>query len=420
MDARQTGLGGVVCLLSLLVGCELFQPTNQGPASREAQPASDPPPPQIVQQPQPQPMAAADAEPQSDLDPRVAAYLDQLQGGSEGASTQPEDAGSAAPVTFPATIPVQRVDTMNRRQAPGQNLPAPRLVLVDDDASPAIDVTDIPVGVSEATSRGSGSPAGAPQLNGVIVNGGPILAGNSGSGPAPSSGNAQGFVDILQAVRNSPSDDSFRSQLDNRVMHVIAGEYAQAREPLRLVTDEQQALASSLIETLIVSRDEFHLGNQDSAATKMNLELNNLVRSLGKVSDLRIPRFAICAINGIRGYGNYDPLEPAEFVTGQPVALATYCEVQNLRTEQDSKGWHRSELDMQTTVLTAGGDVILDLNDRGIVDRCVTPRNDFFVARPIQLPATLAPGSYVIKTTIKDTLGEKVAQGRAEFRVVVR
>lgn len=433
MDARWLGYGGLLCGLILTTGCELLPSNNSGPNARQEQNAKPASEPQIVAQPATSPQQASDARSGGEVDPRVSAYLDHLQnsatpGAESAAPTQPTGSASGAPSRFEATIPVQRVDTINRPPNAAQadasqaDLPTPRLVLVDESVPDPIDITAVPVGVTKEQPRASQSPAAAPQLNGVIVNGGALNAGNATthSTPAANSGSPAGFKDVLQALRNGEQDDSFRGQLDDRVMHVIAGEYAQAREPLRLVSDEQQALAKSLIETLIVSRDEFHLGNQDSAATKMNLELNTLVRSLGKVSDLRIPRFEICPINGIRGYGNYDPLTPAEFVTGQPVAMATYCEIQNLRTEQDANGWYRSKLDMRTTVLTAGGDVILELDDKGIVDRCATERRDFFVARPIQLPATLAPGSYVIKTTIKDKLGEKVAQGRTEFRVIVR
>lgn len=427
MDARLVGLSGLVCGLVLLTGCELLQPTSGSPTSRQTDPKQEDPPPQIVQRParaaESVPQQSADTSPQ--VDSRVSEYLDRVQSDATSAATDQPQGGR--PDRFEPTIPVERVDRFDRqgpptqtsRQVANNDLPKPRLVLLDQDVPDAIDVSDISVSTRN-TSQARRAPVAAPQLNGVIVNGASLNSRGS-SKSAPSNSAAQSaFADVIKALQASGSDDSFRGQLDDRIMHVIAGEYAQARKPLRLVTDEQQALARSLIETLIVSRDEFHLGNQDSAATKMNLELDNLVRSLGKVSDLRIPRLELCPINGVRGYGNFDRLEPAEFVTGLPIGLATYCEIQNLRTQQDSNGWYRSQFDMRTTVLTAGGEVILELDDKGIEDRVATERRDFFVARPIQLPATLSPGSYVIKTTIKDTLGEKVAQARAEFRVTVR
>lgn len=429
MDARWLGLGGMLCGLVLTTGCELFQPNNTAPETRQQQPSKAAAQPQIVAQPQTPPEQAADSAPSDEVDPRVSAFLDRMQNNPSPAAERPAPTNAPPPTTFEPTIPVQRVPSIDQTprtqtaRSISDDLPTPRLVLVDEPVPDPIDITEIPVGVRTEQPAKRNHPSAAPQLNGVIVNGGPLNASGrliTSKQTATPAARAALFSDVVQALGNGQNDDSFRGQLDDRVMHVIAGEYAKAREPLRLVTNQQQALAHSLIETLIVSRDEFHLGNQDSAATKMNLELDNLVRSLGKVSDLRIPRFEICAIDGIRGYGNFDPLQPAEFVTGQPIALATYCEIQNLRTEQDSQGWYRSELDMRTTVLTAGGDVILELDDKGIVDRCATERRDFFVARPIHLPATLAPGSYVIKTTIKDKLGEKVAQSRTEFRVTVR
>jgi hypothetical protein len=75
---------------------------------------------------------------------------------------------------------------------------------------------------------------------------------------------------------------------------------------------------------------------------------------------------------------------------------------------------------MRTRVLDSAGKVVLDVRDLDIEDRCRQQRLDFFIPRLVRLPATLSPGEYVVKVTISDKLGEKVAENRATFRVVVR
>jgi hypothetical protein len=435
MDARVLGTGLLIGLCLGVTGCELFGPATGGPAGRDAQPAADAPPPHIVAGPAPPPTHVADVQPDlSGVDPQVAAYFNRVR-----AADSTEDPVSAPrgdqpgdvppPTRFEPTIPVQRVSNLpadnwqpsaaTRPPTRDEQLPQPELIILDREPPPAIDLTQVDRGPA------SSPPTTPPQLTEVLVNGsGAGRDFTSGRGMAPSGAAAtanSGLDDVLSAVRaGTDGDDTFRAQLDQRIVQVIAGDYTAARQPLTLVTNEQQALAKSLIETLIVSREEFHVGNQDTAATKMNRELAQLVQQLGNVSDLAIPQYVICSINGVRGFGNYEPLSPAEFPAGQPIAIAMYCEVQHLLSELRGDGRYHSELAMTTTVLTHAGDVVLEVNDNAITDASHTQRRDFFIARPLRLPPTLAPGSYVVKVTIKDKLGQKVAQNRASLRVVVK
>ena len=85
--------------------------------------------------------------------------------------------------------------------------------------------------------------------------------------------------------------------------------------------------------------------------------------------------------------------------------------------KQKASGWLFS---MRTTILNRAGDVVLELADDHVPDVCRTRRQDCFIPRLVRLPATLSPGQYVVKVTIVDKIGEKVAEKRATFRIVAR
>jgi hypothetical protein len=220
---------------------------------------------------------------------------------------------------------------------------------------------------------------------------------------------------LAQWAAQQAVGDSFRAQLDRRLVLVLSGEYAEARKPFELVTNEQQKLGNRFVEALIAIR-ETHLGNLHVGAERVLAEIEPLVEDLSRASDLTIPRFTLCS--RVDAYGSYTPLDPPRFTTGRPIAFVTYAEIRNLVAQHEGEEYV-TKLDMTTTVFSDRGEALKRIEDAGIVDRCRNRRRDFFVAREIRLPATLAPGTYVVKVAITDTLGEKVAESRTEFQVKV-
>ena len=98
--------------------------------------------------------------------------------------------------------------------------------------------------------------------------------------------------------------------------------------------------------------------------------------------------------------------------------FVVYCELQDFVSKQGEDGLYQASFDLRTQILNRGGEVVLELEDRDIVDRCRQPRRDCFIPRLVWLPATLSPGEYVVKISVTDKLGEKMAENRATFRVV--
>jgi hypothetical protein len=214
-----------------------------------------------------------------------------------------------------------------------------------------------------------------------------------------------------------PEDASFRDQLDTRVLWLIAGDYDRAREPLKLVTAEQQNLAAHFVDALIAIR-EGHAGDMSAAATTAAHELAVLTEDLRKLSELSVPTLKICS--AVRGFGQFDEIEPARFLAGGSAEFVLYCEVRDFVSEHREDGLYYTRFDLTTTILNRAGDTVLDLKDPDITDRCRNRRQDCFIPRLVRLPASLSPGQYVAKVTVTDKLGQKVAENRASFQLTAR
>lgn len=209
-------------------------------------------------------------------------------------------------------------------------------------------------------------------------------------------------------------ENSFREQLDRRMLWVMAGDYDRARAPLNLVTAEQQELATRFVEAWIAIRD-WHMGDPSRAASAAARELDELRQALQRLSDLSVPAVKICS--AVRSFGQYDALEPPRLPASTAAEFVLYCEVRDFVSELRDE-MYTSTFDMTTAILNRAGDTVLEIKDTNIVDRCRNRRHDCFIPRLVRLPATLPPGQYVAKVTLVDKLGQKVAESRATFQLV--
>jgi hypothetical protein len=91
--------------------------------------------------------------------------------------------------------------------------------------------------------------------------------------------------------------------------------------------------------------------------------------------------------------------------------------VRDFVSEKQDDGLYQTRFDLRTTVLNRAGDTALEYTDADVVDRCRNRRSDCFIPRLIRLPATLSPGEYVVKVSVTDKLGRKVAENRVTIRV---
>lgn len=268
----------------------------------------------------------------------------------------------------------------------------------------------------------------APRITGLVVNGSLDTQEQLLSSGQPEARRAEPTADralrrrvaeLADDLQRESDDLSFRTQLDQRILRVMAGDDPSALEPLELISDEQQAIAQRVLEALVAIRNA-HQGNLDRGITEALGALDALSAELAAVSELSIPRLAICQLDGVRGFGDVDLLQPPHFVTGRPIQFAGYIEIDHLTHRIDEQQRYETRLDLTTEVFTANGMMIDAYRDRGIIDHCQTRRRDFFLARAVMLPATLSPGDYVLKVTVADTISGRVAVATADFRVNAR
>lgn len=296
-----------------------------------------------------------------------------------------------------ATAHSRREDTpASGAVEPATHTPEPQPAAAEP---PVIESVSIRAGAAAVQPTNSPAPV-APSINT------PTRA--AGAGPSAR--------ELLSAYVNDPewrSDATFRRQLDAKLLAVIAGDVDTARKPLEMATDEQQALATRLVSALIAARDA-HAGDPRASADRVLTELDALGDTLRKSTSLELPRLAIC--REVRGFGQFQPFEPAQFAAGQPSEFVLYCELRNFTSQQQSDGQFLSKFELRTTILH-GKEPVLELVDRDITDRCRSPRRDCFIPRVVRLPATLAPGRYLAKVAVIDKLGDKVAEQTVEFRL---
>ncbi|MCG3127826.1 MAG: hypothetical protein CHACPFDD_02698 [Phycisphaerae bacterium] len=400
---------GVLATLTMLTGCVM---PGGGSRVRGDSPAAEP-----AESSEPPVIVDATAASQPALDPveqRVMDYIARLEAAAaavaartraesarharrEFVTAQDERAAPAPEQPTTATQPAAAEATPPQDAAPGGA----------DTAQPAAP-TEAPA-ITAVAARGIGEPATltAPAGDQPPRVNAPAAAAN----PA----DARTLADLVDHwLSEAEREPSFRRQVDARLMRLMLGDYEQARRPLDVATDAQREMARRIVDAVIAIR-EGHLGDPQSANRSALESLEPLVDTLRSGSAVEISTPALCS--EVRGFGQFQPIEPAEFASGEAAEFVAYVEVRNFRSEQRDDAHYHTLFDMRTTILTAAGDAVLELRDSGIVDRCRNRRHDCFIPRLVRLPATLSPGTYVLKITLVDKLADCAAESRATFRV---
>lgn len=430
MDAKHTPRWAWPGILCIVGGC-MLEPYQPPAARQERRPRPQPQrePPQVVETPS----ESEKPEPAEGVHQAVESYIERVDGVQERAnrreSLESRYAGTVRQVKD------ERVDTQSAPE-PGSVVVIPESVAGPAATRPAPDAQaqTPPPSPRDGAKPAAPSPAPAvrespapPVLLGVEVSAAPsiraTLAAREPTAPGvnqtavardvPSS-----FADYLKEMATTAADGSFREQLDLRVLWVVAGEYERAREPLAMASEAQQELATGFIDALIAIREGNLLGDEAAAATQAVRRLAKLQEALRRVSDLSLSPLKICS--AVRGFGQYDLIEPAQFRTGGNAEFVLYCELRDFVSEQREDGYYYTTFDMTTTILNRAGDVVLEIKDPDIVDRCRNRRQDCFIPRLVRLPTSLSPGQYVAKVAIVDKLGQKVAENRGSFQMIAR
>jgi len=428
--AARFGVAPWLCGLIVAGGCTW---PHQRPGARNQKPEGpEPEKPSLVVQ---KPTADEQAEPTESVDQRILDYVRNIDGVARRVNPAPSGSSGLGRQTVYTSPPHLAADA---QESPIRVNPIPPPAAAEGQArvtfEPALaSRTDFsPAGSAE---RADGSAAATIPTTPPSLLKPPVLtkvdvrperglevsdmaeAAETAAVNAPASANhSVSLKDFLERQTSQTRDPSFQQQFDMRLLHAAAGDYEKARQPLELVSDEQQQMAARFVEAYIVLRERTLGDDPTEAANAALREIEQLADALRPLSDLSIPTLVLC--RAVRGYGQYDVIDPPSFPTGNPIEFVTYCEVRHFATERQPDGTHHARFDMRTTILTRDGTTVLNLDDRDIVDRCRSRRRDCFIPRLVRLPATLSPGQYVAKVTIIDKLAQKVAERRATFQVI--
>jgi hypothetical protein len=403
-------------LLAGMTGCT-WPPVGRPPA-----PAPSPKEPPIVVQDE---RTVPTSQPTAGFEQRVLNYVAAIDG-------LPQRSTNTAHEVRPANA-ARQAAPIELANGPAQPATPPSLASaasdqpdsVKSECAATIPPTSPEAGAGASEARAADAESAAviepPELSQVVVRAGEAKAGSPGgsasaelsvNAPAKAAGHVALREIVAQLAAQAP-DTSFREQLDARMLLVLAGEYERAREPLALVPHEQQELTSGLIETLIALRENQADGGGTATATLHRLE--QLADKLRPASDLGISRLVIC--REVRGFGQYQPIEPPVFPAGAAAEFVLYCEVRDFQSQAQADGQFVSRFSLKTLILNRAGDVVNQVSDPELTDRCRNRRRDCFIPRLVRLPATLSPGEYVAKVSLADKLGGQVAEQRVAFRV---
>lgn len=273
--------------------------------------------------------------------------------------------------------------------------------------------------VLTAINVDAGSPASAPIPPPATQAAQPAEANPTVETPATPSAPPKPTIDDVirereEAVAKSPND--IEQQLSLRMLYLANGQDDKALADAPGMNAEYQEILRGLVRSLISARSS--LGRDPALWANEQLKvLDQLRETLRSKADLAIPVVALC--DRVESYGNFRPIEPAEFPAGRDSQAVLYVEVAQFRTDRTGRGEYRTLMSMRTSLLSKDGRELWSAHDANIEDVARSPRHDFFLIRTVSFPATLTPGEYVLRVEIEDKLAGKVNSRSLDFKIVL-
>lgn len=357
-------------------------PPTTAPAPAFVQTAPGAPSPAMLPDPSPAPtpLARAATQPVA-ADPPVANAPMAIAGNDQKAGTTFTEA-AASPT--PRSVPIIQ----------------PSAVKPQPPASPAatVDIVNIRPVIASAAADPDAALAAANQP--------------AETEPAPPGASLESIVTQMeQTLEQRPPHPE--DELRLRLLYLAAGMDAKLAEPVKGMDPIQSELLDAIVKAVASSRqamlEPLNASNSALAAT------DELRRLLGQQSGVCIPRVAL--VTKVASYGDYEAISPLRFKAGSEIHAYLYTEVANFRSEPVDGDRLRTLLGERVQVFDAAGQVVWERHENNIEDRVRSPRRDFFIPFPMKLPATLAPGEYVLKVTIEDRVGGTTDQQRLSFTI---
>ena len=218
---------------------------------------------------------------------------------------------------------------------------------------------------------------------------------------------------VHQRATENPRD--LAAQIDDQLLMFVQNRPVPQLEGLSSLAAEDQEILSATLDALSNLRNLLRSdsGALESRKVRPLLDLADRLRAEG---ELTIPTLALCS--RVDGFGVYEPMDAGHFKAGREQQAILYCEIDNFASKQDEKRLWTTRLQEQITLYTESGVRAWgEDKPRETRDESRNKRRDFFLVKMVTLPATLAPGRYILKVTIVDEQAQRIAEGTLPVQV---
>ncbi len=218
---------------------------------------------------------------------------------------------------------------------------------------------------------------------------------------------------FLSRVNDQPKN--LANQLELQLARLLRNESVPAMADLSALAGEDRELIAAVGDALANFRNIVRNDPSPLASEKARpfIEMADRIRAR---SDLSVQSVNLCS--SVKAYGNYEPIEPMQFVAGNPSMSVFYCEVDGFLSQINEKQLWESRLSLELRLYNEAGMQLWRVAPETVIDISRKRRRDFFIAKRIQLPSRLAPGAYMLKATIRDLQANRVAESTLQVSIV--
>lgn len=218
---------------------------------------------------------------------------------------------------------------------------------------------------------------------------------------------------LSRRVRENPKDVA--SHLEYQLLLFLLNEQVPNLASIATLPQEDRELVTALLDGISNLRATLRRDANLLIAEKIRpvVELSDRLRT---GAELTIPTMTLCS--KVDSFGRYEVMEP-RFIAGRESATIVYCEIENFSSHFEDGQW-QTALSMELSLFTESGQQVYVESPAAIADSSRSRRHDFFVRKKIQLPNNLTIGRYVLKATIVDTQGGRVAESSLPLQVVAQ
>lgn len=218
---------------------------------------------------------------------------------------------------------------------------------------------------------------------------------------------------FLSRVNEQPKN--LAAQLELQLARMLRNEPVPAMADLSTLAGEDRELLAAVSDALanfrnLVRNDPNPLGSEKA---RPFIEMADRIRAR---SDLSVQSVNLCT--SVKAFGNYDPIEPMQFIAGNPTWSVFYCEVDGFLSQMNEMKFWESKLSLELRLYNEAGMQLWRAAPETVVDSTRKRRRDFFIAKRIQLPSKLTPGAYMLKATIRDLQANRVAESTLQVSIV--